>query len=138
MDLSLLEQSVAIEAQGLGKTGSVLPNRGFVVAETEPQVEAVVRRRAHTTKARREPVGEAVSVEEAGSQDVHFAVSTTAESTRLRFWRVSEPDNVILAGGSAGAGTSLWIGFNDEMADPSNQDPSGEDSLGFALRHFGL
>lgn len=26
-------------------------------------------------------------------------------------------------GGSAGAGTSLWIGFHDEMADPKNEDP---------------
>ena len=26
-------------------------------------------------------------------------------------------------GGSAGAGTSLWIGFKDDMADPSNEDP---------------
>jgi len=34
-----------------------------------------------------------------------------------------DPDNVILMGGSAGAGTSLWIGFNDDMADPSNEDP---------------
>ncbi len=26
-------------------------------------------------------------------------------------------------GGSAGAGTSLWIGFNDDMADPDSDDP---------------
>src|SRR4029079_5526001 len=26
-------------------------------------------------------------------------------------------------GGSAGAGTSLWIGFHDDMADPKNADP---------------
>jgi len=32
-------------------------------------------------------------------------------------------DNVILAGGSAGAGTALWIAFSDEMADPDNDDP---------------
>jgi para-nitrobenzyl esterase len=32
-------------------------------------------------------------------------------------------DNVILMGGSAGAGTSLWIAFNDEMADPTSEDP---------------
>lgn len=34
-----------------------------------------------------------------------------------------DPGNVILMGGSAGAGTSLWIGFNDDMADRGNPDP---------------
>jgi para-nitrobenzyl esterase len=34
-----------------------------------------------------------------------------------------DPERIILMGGSAGAGTSLWIGFNDEMADPENEDP---------------
>ncbi|MEM7436601.1 MAG: alpha/beta hydrolase [Myxococcota bacterium] len=34
-----------------------------------------------------------------------------------------DPDNVILMGGSAGAGTSFWIGFNDDLADPSSEDP---------------
>lgn len=29
---------------------------------------------------------------------------------------------VVLFGGSAGAGTSLWIGFNDDMADTNNPD----------------
>ena len=30
---------------------------------------------------------------------------------------------VVLAGNSAGAGISLWIAMNDEMADPKNSDP---------------
>ena len=34
-----------------------------------------------------------------------------------------DPNNIILMGGSAGAGTSLWIAFRDEMADPGNEDP---------------
>jgi len=34
-----------------------------------------------------------------------------------------DPSNIILMGGSAGAGTSLWIGFNDDMADPDSDDP---------------
>lgn len=34
-----------------------------------------------------------------------------------------DPTQVVLMGVSAGAGTSLWIGFNDEMADPANVDP---------------
>lgn len=28
--------------------------------------------------------------------------------------------------------------LNDDMADPGNEDPSGETSTDFALRHFGL
>jgi acetyl esterase/lipase len=34
-----------------------------------------------------------------------------------------DPERIILMGGSAGAGTSLWIGFNDDMAAPDNEDP---------------
>jgi acetyl esterase/lipase len=30
---------------------------------------------------------------------------------------------VAATGGSAGAGTSLWIGFHDDLADPKNEDP---------------
>lgn len=34
-----------------------------------------------------------------------------------------DPNRIVLMGGSAGAGTSLWIGFHDEMADPQSEDP---------------
>lgn len=34
-----------------------------------------------------------------------------------------DPKRVGSTGGSAGAGTSLWIGFHDDMADPDNPDP---------------
>lgn len=34
-----------------------------------------------------------------------------------------DKNNVVLTGGSAGAGASLWIGFNDDMADKNNADP---------------
>src|SRR5690606_36772025 len=34
-----------------------------------------------------------------------------------------DKDKIILVGSSAGAGTSLWIGFNDEMAEPNSSDP---------------
>ncbi len=32
-------------------------------------------------------------------------------------------DNVALYGGSAGAGSSLWLGTHDDLADPDNEDP---------------
>src|SRR5215204_6057650 len=37
-------------------------------------------------------------------------------------WNI-DPKRIGATGGSAGAGTSLWIGFHDDMADPKNGDP---------------
>ncbi len=37
-------------------------------------------------------------------------------------WNI-DPKHIGATGGSAGAGTSLWIGFHDDMADPKNADP---------------
>lgn len=34
-----------------------------------------------------------------------------------------DPDLVALRGGSAGAGTALWLAFHDELADPDADDP---------------
>lgn len=34
-----------------------------------------------------------------------------------------DPENVAVWGRSAGAGTALWLGTHDEMADPGNEDP---------------
>src|SRR5262245_4129579 len=34
-----------------------------------------------------------------------------------------DPQRVAASGGSAGAGTSLWIGFHDDLADPKSDDP---------------
>ena len=34
-----------------------------------------------------------------------------------------DPARFGASGGSAGAGTSLWIGFHDDFADPANEDP---------------
>lgn len=37
-------------------------------------------------------------------------------------WNI-DPKRIGATGGSAGAGTSLWIGFHDDMADPKSDDP---------------
>ena len=37
-------------------------------------------------------------------------------------WNI-DPKRIGSTGGSAGAGTSLWVGFHDDMADPKNADP---------------
>jgi para-nitrobenzyl esterase len=62
--------------------------------------------------------------------DPDGVIKSLTDSTRaLQFIRYHhgqlniDPTNIILMGGSAGAGTSLWIGFNDDMADPSSEDP---------------
>jgi acetyl esterase/lipase len=37
-------------------------------------------------------------------------------------WNIDK-SRVAACGGSAGAGTSLWLGFHDDLADPTNPDP---------------
>jgi acetyl esterase len=37
-------------------------------------------------------------------------------------WNI-DPAKIAAAGGSAGAGMSLWLGFHDDLADPKNADP---------------
>jgi carboxylesterase type B len=39
-----------------------------------------------------------------------------------------DPRRIAASGGSAGAGISLWIGFRDDMADPSAGDPVARES----------
>ncbi len=42
--------------------------------------------------------------------------------SKAKDWNL-DPKRVAASGGSAGAGTSLWIGFHDDMADPKIADP---------------
>jgi hypothetical protein len=39
-----------------------------------------------------------------------------------------DPRRVAASGGSAGAGISLWLGFRDDLADPSSSDPVARQS----------
>lgn len=39
-----------------------------------------------------------------------------------------DPDLVVLHGGSAGAGTSLWLATHDDLADPTSSDPIEQQS----------
>jgi acetyl esterase/lipase len=62
--------------------------------------------------------------------DTEGVIKPLSDSTRcVQFIRYHaeqlnvDPERIILMGGSAGAGTSLWIGFNDDMADPDSDDP---------------
>ncbi|MBM3855390.1 MAG: alpha/beta hydrolase, partial [Verrucomicrobia bacterium] len=42
--------------------------------------------------------------------------------SRAREWNL-DPQRIGATGGSAGAGTSLWLGFHDDLADPRSPDP---------------
>jgi len=42
--------------------------------------------------------------------------------SKAKDWNL-DPRRVAAVGGSAGAGTSLWIGFHDDLADPKSDDP---------------
>ena len=47
--------------------------------------------------------------------------------SKAKEWNL-DPKRVACTGGSAGAGTSLWIGFHDDMADPASDDPVARQS----------
>ena len=47
--------------------------------------------------------------------------------TRAADWGF-DPQRVAASGGSAGAGISLWLGFHDDLADPSSPDPVARQS----------
>lgn len=56
-----------------------------------------------------------------GARAIQFLRSKAIE------WNL-DPDRFAAGGGSAGAGISLWIGFHDDMADPSSDDPLAQQS----------
>jgi acetyl esterase/lipase len=63
------------------------------------------------------------------SPGVHFPTHYMDCARAIQFARLHakewniDPKRIGATGGSAGAGTSLWIGFHDDMADPKNADP---------------
>jgi acetyl esterase/lipase len=63
------------------------------------------------------------------SPEVSFPAHYLDSARAIQFARARagewnlDPGRVGASGGSAGAGTSLWIGFHDEMADPASPDP---------------
>jgi acetyl esterase len=63
------------------------------------------------------------------SPEVHFPAHFMDCARAIQFarqhaleWNI-DPQLMAAAGGSAGAGTSLWIGFHDDLASPSSDDP---------------
>jgi acetyl esterase/lipase len=63
------------------------------------------------------------------SPEVHFPAHYLDSARAIQFARSKakewnlDPERVGATGGSAGAGTSLWIGFHDDLADPNSDDP---------------
>lgn len=63
------------------------------------------------------------------SPEVHFPAHYHDCARAIQFarhhakeWNL-DPARVAATGGSAGAGTSLWLGFHNDLADPKNTDP---------------
>src|SRR5262249_60723900 len=60
--------------------------------------------------------------------EVHFRAHFLDCARAIQFARLHakewhiDPGRIGAAGSSAGAGTSLWIGFHDDLADPKNAD----------------
>lgn len=63
------------------------------------------------------------------SPEVSFPAHYTDCARAIQFARSQakewnlDPTRVAASGGSAGAGTSLWLGFHDDLADPNSSDP---------------
>ena len=47
--------------------------------------------------------------------------------SKAKDWNI-DPKRVACFGGSAGAGISMWIGFHEDLADPSSDDPIQRES----------
>ncbi|MCA9043472.1 MAG: alpha/beta hydrolase [Planctomycetaceae bacterium] len=47
--------------------------------------------------------------------------------TKAKEWQI-DPNRIALSGNSAGAVMSLWIGFHDDLANPSSDDPVARES----------
>lgn len=70
-----------------------------------------------------------VSINYRLSPEVHFPAHYMDSARAIQFARSKAKEwnidvkRVAASGGSAGAGTSLWIGFHDDLADPASSDP---------------
>jgi acetyl esterase/lipase len=63
------------------------------------------------------------------SPEVHFPAHYLDCARAIQFARLNaeawnlDPKRIAATGASAGGGTSLWIGFHDDLADPRSDDP---------------
>jgi hypothetical protein len=54
--------------------------------------------------------------------DARWRQGNPVPTLACKEWNLN-PQAVVAAGGSSGAGISLWIGFHDDLADPTSADP---------------
>lgn len=59
----------------------------------------------------------------AGIQDVLRDSARAIQTMRHKAAEYNLDKRIIAYGGSAGAGTSIWLAFHDDLADPNNPDP---------------
>lgn len=77
MDLPLLVDSVERDAERLGEASAILVNRIVIVAEMKAQIERVVRRAAHATRARGKEVSKPVPIQKGGMEPAHSVCCST-------------------------------------------------------------
>jgi acetyl esterase/lipase len=72
--------------------------------------------------------------EEAPIQDILRDAARAIQFLRYKSsdWNIDKK-RIASFGGSAGAGTSLWLAFHDDLADPSNKDPVLRESSRLAV-----
>jgi len=63
-------------------------------------------------------------LDQAPLQDIVYDVARSVQYMRHRAGDFGiDPERVAIYGESAGAGSSLWVAMNDDLADPDNEDP---------------
>jgi len=81
MHLPLLEELIAAKPEALGEARAVFANCIVVVTQVKTEVERVVRRGAHPSRARCKCVTEAMPIQKGGMESTHSVLCSTA---RLR------------------------------------------------------
>ena len=79
-----------------------------------------LRRRRHQLPADERRSG-------AGRSTWTAAAPSSSSAHKAEKWNI-DPTRVASTGGSAGAGTSLWLAFHDDLADPKSDDPVARQS----------
>ena len=78
MHLPLLEELIAAKPEALGEARAVFANCIVVVTQVKTEVERVVRRGAHPSRARCKCMNEAMPIQKGGMQSTHIVVFSTA------------------------------------------------------------
>ncbi len=82
VNLPLLVESIERDAEPLCEARAIFTNRSDIVAEVKAEVKRVVRRTAHTARARRKEVSKPVPIQKGGMEAAH-GVSCSTPTRRI-------------------------------------------------------